>query len=131
MTRSDTFSISSVIFVCVSITYKRYNVHREVLTIGFFSLPSGLLLIANSYVVGQFFGDSANDIFTFSNYSLVNEFTDYEISDRNADDYLYTIICIVIGTILVDFSTDALLNPSRAYVLDVCIAGNYCVLFIV
>ena len=87
------------------------------------------MLIANSYIVGQFFGDSTNDILTFSNYTLVSEFSDYEISDRNADDYLYTIICIVIGTILVDFSTDALLNPSRAYVLDVCITGNIRVLF--
>ena len=78
--------------------------------------------------MGQFFGDSPDDIFTFSNYSQAAEFAefaDFDISDRNADDYLYTIICIVMGTILVDFSTDALLNPSRAYVLDVCITGNY------
>lgn len=80
----------------------------------------GLLLIANSNDVGKLFGDREADIFNTKELTLAKE-----EDGRKIDHYFWTVIVLVIGAVAVDFSSDTLQNPSRAYVLDVCVVGNY------
>lgn len=82
-------------------------------------------MIANSNVIGKSLGDAETSIFA-PNQTLLLEYTEVGIpvpSDRLAS-YCWTVLCIVVGAILVDFATDTILNPCRAYSLDVCIDGE-------
>ncbi|KAK7601679.1 hypothetical protein V9T40_009120 [Parthenolecanium corni] len=86
----------------------------------------GLLLIANSNVIGKSLGDAETSIFA-PNQTLLLEYAEVGIpvpSDRLAS-YCWTVLCIVVGAILVDFATDTILNPCRAYSLDVCIDEDH------
>lgn len=86
----------------------------------------GLLLIGNSNIFGKLLGDAKAEVFSFNDTTLAfSEYTDIDISQNKIENYFWTVFFIITGTILVDFATDTLLNPSRAYVLDVCVVGNY------
>lgn len=89
------------------------------------TFSSGLLLIANSNVIGKTLGDAETTIFA-PNQTLLLEYAEIGIpvSSNRLSSYCWTVLLIVIGAILVDFSTDTILNPSRAYLLDVCIDGE-------
>lgn len=82
--------------------------------------------MANSYIMGRCLGDKETDILMQNTSIVINELTTIEVHNNreNNDDYFHTTIFLIVGTILTDFSLDTLLNPCRAYVLDVCITGK-------
>lgn len=87
---------------------------------------TGLLLLANSNVIGTIFGDKKIDIFSFNDTRPFTELVNNKMmKTKNIDTYYWTVVSIIISTILVDFATDSLISPSQAYVLDVCVVGNY------
>ncbi|XKL66955.1 hypothetical protein PGB90_010375 [Kerria lacca] len=86
----------------------------------------GLLLLANSNVIGTIFGDKKIDIFSFNDTRPFTELVNNKMmKTKNIDTYYWTVVSIIISTILVDFATDSLISPSQAYVLDVCVVEDH------
>lgn len=76
-------------------------------------------MIANSNDFGKLFGDRHADIFN------TKKSASFEKDDsKKIDHYFWTVIFLSIGAVAVDFSSDTLQSPSRAYVLDVCVVGR-------
>lgn len=94
----------------------------------------GLLLVPNGEYLGYYFGDYYEVI--NSTLSSVNETLSSELEDAPDEDinemlktedasHTWGIFFTVLGTVLLDFDADACQSPSRAYLIDVCVAEDH------
>lgn len=94
----------------------------------------GLLLVPNGEYLGYYFGDYYEII--NSTLSSVNETLSAELEDAPDEDinemlktedasHTWGIFFTVLGTVLLDFDADACQSPSRAYLIDVCVAEDH------
>lgn len=44
---------------------------------------------------------------------------------RHSTVHLIAVVVTIVGVVIADYTSDALQSPSRAYLLDLCRAGNY------
>lgn len=113
-----------------------------------------MLLVSNGKRIGNFIGGSSpssvyyastaleqqEEGFKFGNDSIpddkLDRARDHEESFGSGDaqttsHHAWIVSITIIGIVIADFSTDALQNPSRAYLLDVCNNGtiNDCISF--
>jgi len=45
--------------------------------------------------------------------------------DPTSGNNFWAIFFTVLGTVLLDFDADACQSPARAYLLDICVPGNF------
>lgn len=85
--------------------------------LGIFLFFPGLLLIP----FGQWLTTAVKHVFLFS----VMDDSEIEVVVPNDSTRYIAILVIIVGIVLTDYTSDALQNPSRAYLLDVCRAGEF------
>lgn len=79
--------------------------------------------------MGHFLGDD----FEYFNHTNFKDIHPHRISASTADvedhsnkmeSHKWGVILTILGTVLLDFASDASQSPARAYLVDMCIPGN-------
>ncbi|XP_026477698.1 proton-associated sugar transporter A-like [Ctenocephalides felis] len=90
----------------------------------------GLLLLPNGEVLGHFLGDD----FEYFNHTNFKDIHPHRISASTADvedhsnkmeSHKWGVILTILGTVLLDFASDASQSPARAYLVDMCIPEDH------
>lgn len=82
----------------------------------------GLILVPYGRDIGRLIGDGGGiTLANLTNDDPLNyEYKTVNVTD-NTKEYYWAVFFTVLGTLLLDFNADNCQNPSRAYLLDVCI----------
>jgi solute carrier family 45, member 1/2/4 len=97
----------------------RFGRRRPVILLLSIGLLMGLILTPYGADIGKFLGDDGSS-------QTVNSTSDEEgdsgrLINKSSGSFYWAIMFTVLGTILLDFNADNCQNPSRAYLLDMCI----------
>ncbi|XP_055372751.1 proton-associated sugar transporter A-like [Condylostylus longicornis] len=109
---------------------------RRPLIIGLsMALLLGLLLVPHGEQIGVLLGDTGSDYSENKILNMTLNFSQFGTAQalhasKNFDivsNCKFALIFTILGTILLDVSTDICQTPSRAYLLDVCIPNDHAV----
>ena len=100
----------------------RFGRRRPLILILAVGLILGLILVPYGRDIGRLIGDNGGvNLANLTNDDPMNfEFKTVNVNE-SSKGYYYAVIFTVLGTLLLDFNADNCQNPSRAYLLDVCI----------
>lgn len=97
----------------------RFGRRRPVILLLSFGLLMGLILAPYGRDIGKFIGD--NGVSKTMNSTSDEEGDSGHLINKSSGSFYWAILFTVLGTILLDFNADNCQNPSRAYLLDMCI----------
>lgn len=100
----------------------KFGRRRPLILILAIGLILGLILVPYGRDIGRFVGDVGGvTLANLTNDDPVNfEYKTVNVND-DTKGYFWAVLFTVVGTLLLDFNADNCQNPSRAYLLDVCI----------
>lgn len=117
------FFVSPILGSVSDRCYSRFGRRRPLILLLSFGLILGLILAPWGRDIGRLLGD--NGVSQSLNSTSDEEYESERVINRSSGSFYFAILFTVLGTILLDFNADNCQNPSRAYLLDMCVPEEH------